>query len=54
MINKIKIISLYFDTMKIIYYLLKNFEKYTFEISINRFKIKVIKLAINIGVDEIL
>jgi len=29
-------------------------EKYTFEISINRFKIKVIKLAINIGVDEIL
>ena len=30
------------------------FEKYNFEINIKRFKIKVIKLAINIGVEEIL
>ena len=30
------------------------FEKYIFEISIRRFKIKVIKLAINIGKEEIL
>jgi len=30
------------------------FEKYTFEINIKRFKIRVIKLAITIGVEEIL
>ena len=43
-----------------IYYFKKNFsyfnyfEKYILEININRFKIRVIKFAINIGVDEIL
>ena len=36
------------------YYWLKVFEKYTFETKIKRFKIKVIKLAISIGLDEML
>ena len=35
-------------------YIFLFFEKYTLEININRFKIKVIKFAINIGVEEIL
>jgi len=30
------------------------FEKYILEININKFKIKVIKFAINIGLEEIL
>jgi len=35
-------------------YEFNSFEKYILEINIDRFRIKVIKFAINIGVDEIL
>ena len=53
-IINIQVISLQFITINIIISHLGFFEKYSFEINIMRFKIKVIKLAINIGVDEIL
>jgi len=41
----------YFKNFFIYFYF---FEKYIFEININRFRIRVIIFAINIGVEEIL
>ena len=51
---KIKVININIKNFKKKFTHISFFEKYILDININKFKIRVIKFAINIGVDEIL